>query len=145
MKKFKFSLEKLLEVREQELKQEKDHLAKLYGDKHTMEEQVKNLLIRFEDANKELVTTARAGISQQDWEMKKAFINLLSDEMNVLKYKISLMEKKIDAQMLVVVEASRNVKVIEKLKEKRLEQYHKEEEKAEEIFIEEFINSRRVL
>lgn len=143
MKKFKFSLEKLLEIREQELKSERDELAKLNAQKRDMELEVERLLIRFDETNRELVNSARLGIAQQEMVLKKAFINKLSDDMRVLRYKISHMDTKIDAQMVVVMEASRSVKVIEKLKEKRVEEYHKEELKAEEQFIEEFVSATR--
>ena len=42
-----------------------------------------------------------------------------------------------------MVEAKKETSSIEKLKEKKLEAYHKEEAKSEELFIEEFVSSTR--
>ena len=48
-----------------------------------------------------------------------------------------------EAKREQVVEAKKETSSIEKLKEKKLEAYHKEEAKSEELFIEEFVSSTR--
>ena len=53
------------------------------------------------------------------------------------------LRKKEEAKRQEVVDAKIDTSSIEKLKEKKLEAYHKEEAKSEELFIEEFISSTR--
>ena len=53
------------------------------------------------------------------------------------------LEAEAEKRREAMVEAKKETSSIEKLKEKKLEAYHKEEAKSEELFIEEFISSTR--
>ena len=54
------------------------------------------------------------------------------------------LKKREEAKRAEVVEAKKESSSIEKLKERKLEAYHKEEAKSEERFIEEFVGVTRL-
>ena len=53
------------------------------------------------------------------------------------------LEAEAEKRREAMVEAKKETSSIEKLKEMKLEAYHKEEAKSEELFIEEFVSSTR--
>ena len=59
--------------------------------------------------------------------------------------KLDALRAKEEAKRAEVVEAKKETSSIEKLREKKLDAYHKEEAKSEEIFIEEFVSTMRVV
>ena len=64
-------------------------------------------------------------------------------EYDMLNRRLEELEAEAEKRREAMVEAKKETSSIEKLKEKKLEAYHKEEAKSEELFIEEFVSSTR--
>ena len=141
MKKFKFSLQRLLEYKDKSLDHEKDTLAAIRRELQVLVEQRQELARQFREANDRFNARAAIGMTQQDINAEKAYIKSLQAQIDGLDVKIASTEVRVEKQLLVVVELTKEVSSIEKLKEHQLEDYKKREQKEDELFIEEFVTN----
>ena len=149
MKKFKFSLEKVLSLREFEEKQAQIELGKAQSVVNDLNEQLKFI------ASERLKSNESRSKSSD-----LTFLMSIENYINGLDYKKEkLIEELAQAQIIleekraIVVEAIKKRKSLEKLKEKQFESYKKEYNKEEEKILDEisicactfarFINNRK--
>ena len=139
MKKFKFSLDKLLNYKEQILDKEKNELSALRHKKQSAEEELLEVKNHLKVSNQNYIEKSQAGMSAQDMVVSKRYLNSLTDRIFQLDKIIAIYEEKIQKQLLVVIEATKEVNTIQKLEEKQLEEYNTAGRKADENFIQEFV------
>ena len=139
MKKFKFSLDKLLNYKEQILDKEKNELSALRHKKQSAEEELSEVKNHLKVSNQNYIEKSQAGMSAQDMVVSKRYLNSLTDRIFQLEKIIEIYEEKIQKQLLVVIEATKEVNTIQKLEEKQLEEYNTAVRKADENFIQEFV------
>ena len=139
MKKFKFSLDKLLNYKEQILDKEKNELSALRHKKQSAEEELSEVKNHLKVSNQNYIEKSQAGMSAQDMVVSKRYLNSLTDRIIQLEKIIEIYEEKIQKQLLVVIEATKEVNTIQKLEEKQLEEYNTAVRKADENFIQEFV------
>ena len=142
---FSFRLEPLIKIRKNTLQERQAELAQAYGERSILEEK----LLEVEKQLAEGTETARnlmqpgkkvnvdflLGIRRQEM-----FLRVNQEE---LKQEIQNADVKIERCLAAVVEANKEVKILEKLKEKRYEQYLKEEKREEEKTMDEMAGNRR--
>lgn len=138
MKKFKFSLEKVLSLREFEEKQAQIELGKAQSVVNDLNNQLKYIA-------SEKIKTNEARANSSDL----SFLMSIENYMNGLEYKKELLlEELAKAQLVleekraIVVEAIKKRKTLEKLKEKQLEAYKKEYNLEEEKILDEISTSK---
>lgn len=141
MKRFEFSLAKLLNYKEQILKREKNDLANLRKQQQQHIEEKEQLILKLKQANDEFLICSKRGMTPQQIALSKGYMNSLSDKIRELERNIILWDKRIEKQLGVVVEATKEVSSIEKLQEKQLDDYNKASQKEEEIFISEYVSN----
>ena len=139
MKKFKFSLDKLLNYKEQILDKEKNELSALRHKKQSAEEELLEVKNHLKVSNQNYIEKSQAGMSAQDMVVSKRYLNSLTDRIFQLDKIIAIYEEKIQKQLLVVIEATKEVNTVKKLEEKQLEEYNTAVRKADENFIQEFV------
>ena len=139
MKKFKFSLDKLLNYKEQILDKEKNELSALRHKKQSAEEELLEVKNHLKVSNQNYIEKSQAGMSAQDMVVSKRYLNSLTDRIFQLDKIIAIYEEKIQKQLLVVIVATKEVNTIQKLEEKQLEEYNTAVRKADENFIQEFV------
>ncbi len=144
MKKFQFTLQKLMDFREQELDRQKNALAALQGDLKKIQERREELVAMVVRYSNDLVTAGSAGVSVAEMAMRKRYIVTLQQEIHECERRAVLKQQEIDKQLSVVVDATKDVKTLEKLEEKQLEEYKAAEGKENELFIEEFVSGGAV-
>ena len=134
MKRFKFSLEKVLELRQHTEQEAKNELGKAIS---TLNEIENNIIIngvkkndavreRFECINtigKDSADNNAGVLSMQVWD---SYILRLDQEAERLEEQAAKAELVVEEKRNIYLEASRELKVIEKLKEKRQKEYRKE-------------------
>ncbi len=144
MKRFSFSLEKLLGYRQQVLETERIVLAEMNAalagmiaerDRMQREEAERAGLLREKTA---------VGITAVEMESHKNYLTALDFQIRQKKQQIVLQRQAVDRQTERVREAMVEIKAIETLKERRLEEYNFAAQKADEIFIEEIVSSKRI-
>ena len=90
-------------------------------------------------SNEEFIQKSSSGISVLQISMFKSYHQSLSQQIKELEASIEKMELRVQKQLEVVVEATKEVSSLEKLEEKQLEDYNFRMAKAEEQFVSEYV------
>lgn len=144
MKKFSFSLQKVLEIKEQSLDNLKIEMSNLNREHENIVQQINNLKIQFELVNNEFVEKSAVSVSVGEMTYYKMYMG------NILKQKEKKEEEKnaillkIETKRHEILNAKMEISSLEKLKENELEKYNKALMKSEEIFIEEFVSNKNM-
>jgi len=141
MKKFQFTLQKLMDYREQELDRQKNTLNALRGELNKIESAAADLRRKVFAESTELERVCSEGAQAYEISGRKRYIVTLQQEIHMREAQAVQKRHEIDAQLGVVVEATKDVKTLEKLEEKQLEEYRALENKENEQFIEEFVSN----
>ena len=141
MKKFQFTLQKLMDFREQELDRQKNTLNALRGELNKIESAAADLRRKVFAESTELERVCSEGAQAYEISVRKRYIVTLQQEIHMREAQAVQKRHEIDAQLGVVVEATKDVKTLEKLEEKQLEEYRALENKENEQFIEEFVSN----
>ncbi len=141
MKKFKFSLDKLKSYREQILKTEENELGRRRKKVIALHEERAMLELEVEKLNEEFRRRAMNSMTPQEIKVSKGYIATLQENIRELGGKILKAQDRVEQQIQVVVEATKEVSSLEKLEEGQLEEYNKVAMKHEEQFIEEFVSN----
>ena len=145
MKKFSFSLQKILEIKEQVLDNLKIEMGNLNRDLDTAEQQIRKLKAEFKQLNEELNGKCAVSVSVGEMTYYKMYMNNVLKQTDKKEEEKNIILKKIEAKRHEIVNANMEISSLEKLKEKELEKYNKEVMKREEIFIEEFVSNKSIL
>ena len=143
MKKFVFSLEKVLDFKQQTLEVQKNELAVLQSKLQELEREIDDLNSKFAQSNHEMTEAMQKGISASDITIYKMYFDTLNRQIQKLlkdKLKISelITKKKAD-----VVQTNSEISGFEKLRDKQLTEYLKSVQKSEEQAVEEFVSQAR--
>ena len=139
MKKFAFSLERMLNFQSQNLEKEMGILGRMTAERDALEARKRDMA--------EKAAGIQAEIARREAEgtpifMLKACYSILEsarNQLEELEKERKLLQAGLERQRQVVTEASREVKKLEKLKEKQLEEYHRGEAKEQQETIAEHV------
>lgn len=144
MKRFQFTLQKLMDFRQQELDRQKNTLSALQADLQRMHQEKEELIRRVEQSSEELDVVCRQGAQAYEISVRKRYIVSLQQEIHAHEFSISMKQEEVNKQLGVVVEATKDVRTLEKLEEKQLEEYKTAATKENEQFIEEFVSGQSI-
>ncbi len=144
MKRFQFTLQKLKDFRESELDRQKNILAALQAELRRIEDAKQAVIDTLGVQNEQLERVYRLGSTASDIAMRKRYIVTLQQEIHLKEFQIQQKKQEIEKQLSVVVEATKEVRTLEKLEEKQLEEYNAAAGKENEQFIEEFVSGQTV-
>ncbi|MGB4439508.1 MAG: flagellar export protein FliJ [Sedimentibacter sp.] len=142
MKKFIFSLQKVLEIREQILENSKVELSNLNHDYRNMELGIKNLKDKFASVNNEFIEKSAVAISVGEMSYYKIYMNSILKQVESKEEEKENLLKKIEAKRQEIVNKKMEISSLEKLRENEYEKYNSAMAKSEEIFIEEFVSNK---
>lgn len=142
MKKFNFTLQKVLEIKEQYLENFKMELSDLYFNLSSIEKHIDDLHIKYSEINKEFNIKTCKSISAGEMSYYKVYMNSILKQIENKEEERLLCQKKIEAKTQEIIKMNTEISSMEKLKEKELEKYNKIILKNEEIFIEEFVSNK---
>lgn len=142
MKKFIFSLQKVLEIKEQILENLKIELSNLNQEYKTMELDIKNLKDKFSAVNNEFLEKSSVGISVGEMSYYKIYMSSILKQIENKEEEKEDLLKKIESKRQEIVSKNIEISSLEKLKEKEYEKYNHALLKSEEIFIEEFVSNK---
>ena len=131
MKKFVFTLQKILAYREQILEKEKNTLSQINMEVKLAEKKIYELKMLLEKEEKEFKQQALLGIDCKEISAYSFKHRSGEKKAEELTKALERLKEKAQNQTLVVVDASKEVKKLEKLKEKQKEEYIYEEQKAQ--------------
>lgn len=144
MKKFQFTLQKLMDFRQQELDRQKNTLSVLQADLQRIYQEKEELIRRVEESSADLELVCRQGAQAFEISVRKRYIVTLQQEIHAHDASAALKQQEINKQLGVVVEATKDVRTLEKLEEKQLEEYKAAAAKENEQFIEEFVSGQSI-
>lgn len=140
MKKFVFSLEKVLNVKQQMLEVKKNEILQLQMKIKEIENEEDNIKLEFNDYDKRMKGELEKGTSPQNVMTYKVYFNsLIRREKELAKEKERYREL-IRQQQEELVKLKSEISGLEKLKEKQRVEYDKLVRKTQERDIEEYIN-----
>ena len=143
MKKFKFALDTVLSYKQQVLGALQGEHAEAVARVRAQEAVLEKLWQEYRDCNEDYRDRALEGMPVTEALMYQNALRAAELEIQRETKRLEELEAEAEKRREAMVEAKKETSSIEKLKEKKLEAYHKEEAKSEERFIEEFVSSTR--
>lgn len=144
MKKFQFTLQKLMDFRQQELDRQKNTLSALQAELQRIYQEKEELIRRVEESSQDLEIICRQGAQAFEVSVRKRYIVSLQQEIHAHDASAAMKQQEINKQLGVVVEATKDIRTLEKLEEKQLEDYRAAANKENEQFIEEFVSGQSI-
>lgn len=145
MKKFRFSLETVLDYKQQVL----DALQKEHGvimaQVKEQEEYLAGLEADYRDMDAEFCQRKLEGIAILDAMRYEQYLRAMERQIQQAVYRLEELRRQEEAKRLEVVAAKQDTSSIEKLKEKKLDSYNKAVQKSEEAMIDEFVSTTRAM
>lgn len=130
--KFKFSLEKLLEIREEKEEESKRNFTKTQREKQKTEEKLNELKENYDKYN---------GINKGETlvyqKIKKNYLFALDKGINETEKELITKSKELEIRRNDLVKKQIDRKTVDILKERQLIEFNKEEDRKEQLFIDE--------
>lgn len=142
MKKFQFSLDRMLDFKEQLLDREKNELRQLNFKKNEIEEHIELLRGEARAVSDRMQEKLKIGVSVFEMHTYDFQRDNIREQIKQLEKDRDRLEALVEAQTQVVLLASQEVKSLQKLREKQLEEYIHLEQKAQQEEIAEFISMK---
>ena len=143
MKKFRFSLETVLDYKNQARDALRAEHGAILAQVRAQEAVVEGLEREYSQVDGEFTQRKLEGLTVLDALNYEQYLRALEREVKEEYRKLSLLRRQEEQKRGQVVEARKETATIEKLKEHKLEDYRKAEQKAEEVLIDEFVSSAR--
>lgn len=145
MKKFRFSLETVLDYKQQALDSLRAEHAALLAQVRAQEEVIEGLEEEHRQADMDFTQRKLEGINIVDAMSYETYLRSLEQKLREENRKLERLRHMEEQKRTQVVEARKETATIEKLKEHKLDSYRKAEQKAEEQRIEEFVSTARAM
>lgn len=145
MKKFRFSLETVLDYKNQALDALRAEHGAILAQVRAQEEVVEGLEREHRNVDEEFTQRKLEGLTVLDALNYEQYLRSLEREIQEEQRKLARLRRQEEQKRTQVVEARKETATIEKLKEHKLEDYRKAEQKDQEQQIEEFVSSTRAM
>ncbi|MDR0947352.1 MAG: flagellar FliJ family protein [Ruminococcus sp.] len=141
MKRFEFTLNKLMGFKRQLLDREKNSLAVIRSERLQFDTEKSAVIEDLKRSNEEFNGQSQVGLNIMQINAFKNYHYALHIKIKSIDTAIEDCEKRIARQLQRVLDATKEVKSLEKLEEKQLEDYNFKLQKADENFIAEYVNN----
>lgn len=145
MKKFSFSLDSVLSYKNEVLESLKNEHGKLLKNVVDQENYIDSLNQQYNNCNQEFNEKKKNGITIVEASIYEAYFRQMENNLKKEHTKLEKFKELAEQKRKEVVEAKKDTSSIEKLKEKKIEEYNKEVQKFEEANIEEFVSISRIM
>ena len=145
MKKFRFSLETVMEYKQQVLDSLQAEHGAILAKVRRQEELIEELEAAYRHLAQEFNRRKLEGISILDAMKYEQYLRSSERQLEETSQHLAKLQKQEEAKRDEVVEAKKETSSIEKLREKKLEGYNKAVQKSEEAMIDEFVMTRRAM
>ena len=145
MKKFRFSLETVLDYKQEVLSALQTEHATVLARVHAQEDLLEELENYYSELDAEFTERKLEGITILDAMQYEQYLRATERQIEEAVEILKQLQAEAEAKRLEVVEAKKDTSSIEKLREKKLDSYNKAVQKSEELIIEEFVTTARVM
>lgn len=142
MKKFFFSLNTVLNYKEQILESLRSEHVRSLQKVRACEAEIEQLEQQHKDCVEEFEDNKRTGIAISRIKTYEGYLESLSVRILKKQEQLEVLKAEELQKRNRMIEAKKESASIQKLKEKKYQEYQKQEQKAQELFIEEFVSSR---
>jgi flagellar FliJ protein len=141
MKKFSFSLQKVLDYKQQILGLLKSELTRLQMQHREIEANINAANHEFENTDQGLIDRMNGGlVAPHQIAVYKGYLRVLNHKIEDLKQDERKMQEAIAAKQKEVVQMKSDISGLERLKDKQVTAYRTQERKEQETFLEEFVS-----
>ena len=144
MKKFAFSLERVLGYKRQVLDLLKNELSVLQAQCLELERRIESENNEFDNTNHLLVDKMRHGMTTQNMAAYKGYLGELNRRILALQKEKRKAEQAVAQKQEEVVRMNGEISALDHLKERQLTDYRAQERKEQETMVEEFVSHARV-
>ena len=145
MKKFRFSLETVMEYKQQVLDSLQTEHGAILAKVRRQEALIEELEAAYRHLAQEFNRRKLEGISILEAMKYEQYLRSSERQLEEAYQHLAELQKQEEAKRDEVVEAKKETSSIEKLREKKLEGYNKAVQKSEEAMIDEFVMTRRAM
>ena len=145
MKKFRFSLETVLEYKQQVLDSLQAEHGAILAQVRDQEQLLEELEAEYRHMSGEFNRRKLEGLSILDAIKYEQVLRAMEREIEEARERLRELQKQAEKKREQVVEAKKETSSIEKLREKKLENYNKTVQKGEEALIDEFVTTKRIM
>lgn len=142
MKKFTFTLEKVLSVKNQLHEVKRNELMQLQLQLNSILDAIDDNQREFDKYNSDVNQIMQGGTNSSSIESYKNYFNFLNNREKQLKLEQQHAEHMIEDKQQEIIEIKTEISGLEKLKEKQLAEYNKALQKQQELEIEEFLSEK---
>ena len=139
MKRFKYSLDTVLDYKMQVLDNQKAEHAVILKSEKKKKREIQQLNEELKEFHQGFDKSKYMGAPIESFRLYDMCIGLMEEKINAEKEQLSVLKKKEEKKKEEVIAAKVDTSKFEKLKSRRLLEYRKAEQKEEEVFTEEFI------
>ena len=143
MKKFKFSLEKVLDFKSQNLDVKNNEMMKLQADLRELEARIARLNEDFQKTNQKMVQELQGGLSPMDMAAYKVYLHEINQKTQHCKAEKAALQQVIEKKMALILELKTDISGLERLKDKQIDTYLAGVQKEQEVALEEFVSRSR--
>ena len=145
MKKFRFSLETVMEYKQQVLESLQAEHGAILAKVRQQEEYIEVLEADYRSLSGEFNQRKLEGLSMLDAIKYEQYLRSSERQIEEAYVRLDQLRKQAEKKRAEVVEAKKETSSIEKLREKKLESYNKAVQKSEENLIDEFVTTKRIM
>ena len=145
MKKFRFSLETVMEYKQQVLDSLQAEHGAILAKVREQEEYIEVLEADYRSLSGEFNQRKLEGLSMLDAIKYEQYLRSSERQIEEAYRRLDQLKKQAEKKRAEVVEAKKETSSIEKLREKKLESYNKAVQKSEENLIDEFVTTKRIM
>ncbi len=145
MKKFRFSLETVLDYKQQALDALQVEHGAILARIKAQETEIDEMEAAYRHLDREFSRRKAEGITVVDAMKYDQYLRAQERELKEAYQRLEELQKQAEAKRLEVVEARKETSSIEKLREKKLDAYNKAVQKSEEAMIDELVSTKRVI
>lgn len=143
MKKFLFSLENVLNYKNQVLENLQNEHALILEEIRRQEAEIESLKAQYVVCCSKLGDEERNGITVMEILSYNNYLDVIALRIKKEQEILAVLNKKEEIKRSQVIESKKDSASIEKLREKKIEVYNKELQKQDELLIEEFVMNSR--
>lgn len=144
MKKFQFTLQSVMDFKSQRLEIEKNEHAKALAKVNEQERKIQDLRDQFNDLTRRFEDKKNAGFAIVEANLFMMALDTTTKEIERQGVVLSQLQKIEEERREIVVATKIEASSLEKIKEKKYEEYLNIEKKSDELFIEEFVSRQKI-
>ncbi len=145
MKKFRFSLESVLDYKQQALDSLKREHGAIVAQVKAQEDYLAGLESDYREMDAEFCQRKLEGIAVLDAMRYEQYLRAMERQIQQAILRLEDLRRLEEAKRAEGVSAKQDTSAIEKLKDKKLDSYNKAVQKSEEAMIDEFVSTTRAM